>query len=68
MKFKHFFFLVLFFLAFFVIVFWIQKNYDVLIKQKFYFTGTVSVPVWLAMFIFFLAGKILIIMLFLVNE
>ncbi len=67
MKFKHLFFLVLFFLAFFVIVFWIQKNYDVLIKQKFYFTGTVSVPVWLAMFIFFLAGFFLMLMLFLVD-
>ncbi len=67
MKFKYLFFLILFFFVFFVIIYWIQKNYDVLIKGKFYFTGTISVPLWLAMFIFFLAGFFLMLIIFLID-
>lgn len=67
MKFKHFFFLLLTIAIFFVVVGWITINYNLLIKQSFYFTKKIAVPTWLAMFLFFLAGFFLMGILFLID-
>lgn len=67
MKFKHFFFLILLIGIFYIVIYWITENYDLLINKNFYFTKSIAVPTWLAMFLFFLAGFFLMGILFLID-
>lgn len=67
MKFKHFFLLILMILIGFVVIYWITINYDLLIKQNFFFTKKLAVPTWLAIFIFFMTGFFLMGILFLID-
>jgi len=67
MKFKHFLFLIFLIGIFFIIVFWITINYDLLINKSFYFTKKISVPTWLAIFLFFLSGFFFMGVLFLID-
>lgn len=67
MKFKHFFLLLVLIVIFFIVVYWITINYNLLIKQDFYFTKKIAVPTWLAIFLFFLAGFFLMGILFLID-
>ncbi len=67
MKFKHFFFLIVLIGIFYIVIYWITENYDLLINKNFYFTKSIAVPTWLAMFLFFLAGFFLMGILFLID-
>lgn len=67
MKFKHFFLLLVLIAIFFIVVYWITINYNLLVKQDFYFTKKIAVPTWLAIFLFFLAGFFLMGILFLID-
>lgn len=67
MKFKHFFYLFLGILSIYITIYWITLNYNLLIKEPFYFTKKISVPTWLAIFLFFLAGFFLMGILFLID-
>jgi lipopolysaccharide biosynthesis regulator YciM len=66
MKLKHFLFLFASLGLFFVSVYWVTLNHDLLL-QSFFFVKGWPVPAWLAMFMFFLAGLFLMGILFLID-
>lgn len=67
MKFKHFFYIFLGILSIYITIYWITLNYNLLVKEPFRFTKTISVPTWLAIFLFFLAGFFFMGILFLID-
>lgn len=66
MKLKHFLFLFSSLGLFFISVYWVTLNHDLLL-QSFFFVKGWPVPAWLAMFMFFLAGLFLMGILFLID-
>lgn len=67
MKFKHFFYLIIAIFSIYITIYWITLNYNLLIKNYFYFTKKISIPTGLAIFLFFLAGFLLMGILFAID-